>query len=155
MIYNYPYFGFPNYTKYMAQTYPYNYYNNNFNRPNNSVYNNQFNNNSNNLQGSTFNQNSNSYNGRINKSNNAPFRNNQPNKKRNNKQLYNNKNSPKSPSNIKTFPSSNTDSAPLFNLFGIQLYFDDILLICIILFLYNEKIEDNYLLIALVLLLLS
>lgn len=109
MIYNYPYFGFPNYTKYMAQTYPYNYYNSNFNRPNNSIYNNQFNNNSNNLQ------NSNSYNGRINKSNNAP----------------------------------------LFTLFGIQLYFDDILLICIILFLYNEKIEDNYLLIALVLLLLS
>lgn len=119
MIYNYPYFGFPNYTKYMAQTYPYNYYGNNYSKQNNSVYNNQ------------------------------------PNK---NKQIYNQNNSKYDSSyKIKKLSSSNTNtgSTPLFNLFGIQLYFDDVLLICIILFLYNEKIEDNYLLIALILLLLS
>lgn len=42
-----------------------------------------------------------------------------------------------------------------FDLFGIHLYFDDILLICVILFLYNEKIDDYYLLLALILLLLG
>lgn len=44
---------------------------------------------------------------------------------------------------------------PLFNLFGINIYFDDILLVCIIFFLYNENIADPYLLFILVLLLLN
>ena len=47
------------------------------------------------------------------------------------------------------------DEDPLFNFGGIPLYFDDVLLICLILFLYNEKIDDYYLLLALVLLLLG
>ena len=42
-----------------------------------------------------------------------------------------------------------------FDLFGIKLYFDDILLICLIFFLYNEGVQDQYLFIALILLLLS
>ena len=41
------------------------------------------------------------------------------------------------------------------DIMGIRLYFDDLLLIGIIFFLYNEKIEDNYLFISLILLLLS
>lgn len=49
---------------------------------------------------------------------------------------------------------NNTDS-PLFRLFGIDLYFDDILLVCLILFLYDEGVEDEWLYIVLVLLLLG
>lgn len=40
-------------------------------------------------------------------------------------------------------------------LFGIRLYFDDLLLICLIWFLYNEGVKDNLLFISLILLLLS
>ena len=43
----------------------------------------------------------------------------------------------------------------LFEILGIKIFFDDILIICILLFLYEEKIEDNLLYIALILLLLS
>lgn len=42
-----------------------------------------------------------------------------------------------------------------FEIFGIKLYYDDILLICLIFFLYQEDVDDPYLFIALVLLLLS
>lgn len=38
---------------------------------------------------------------------------------------------------------------------GIKLYFDDILLICLIFFLYNENVKDTYLFLSLILLLLS
>lgn len=47
------------------------------------------------------------------------------------------------------------DEKPMFELFGIKLYQDDILLICLIFFLYNEGIKDEFLFIALILLLLS
>lgn len=50
-------------------------------------------------------------------------------------------------------PKSNNDV--IFEIFGIKLYFDDILLICLIFFLYNEGVQDQYLFIALILLLLS
>lgn len=43
----------------------------------------------------------------------------------------------------------------IFEIFGIKLHFDDILLICLIFFLYNEGVKDEFLFIALVLLLLS
>lgn len=49
---------------------------------------------------------------------------------------------------------NNTDDS-FFELFGIKLYFDDILLICMIFFLYSEGVEDQMLFIALILLLLS
>lgn len=42
-----------------------------------------------------------------------------------------------------------------FNLFGIKLYHDDILLIGLIFFLYQEDVKDQYLFFALILLLLS
>ena len=38
---------------------------------------------------------------------------------------------------------------------GIKLYFDDLLLICLIFFLYTEGVKDNWLFISLILLLLS
>lgn len=43
----------------------------------------------------------------------------------------------------------------MFELLGIKLYQDDIILICLIFFLYNEGIKDEFLFIALILLLLS
>ena len=42
-----------------------------------------------------------------------------------------------------------------FELFGLKLYFDDILLICLIFFLYQEGVRDDELFISLILLLLS
>lgn len=50
-------------------------------------------------------------------------------------------------------PSQSEDA--LFNLFGVKLHFDDVLLICLIFFLYNEGVKDEYLFIVLILLLLS
>ncbi len=49
---------------------------------------------------------------------------------------------------------TNKDTS-IFEIFGIKLYFDDILLIALIFFLYNEGVEDNFLFISLILLLLS
>lgn len=43
----------------------------------------------------------------------------------------------------------------IFEIFGIKLHYDDILLICLIFFLYTEGVKDEFLFIALVLLLLS
>ena len=47
------------------------------------------------------------------------------------------------------------DRLPIFEIFGIKLYFDDILLVALIFFLYDEGVQDNMLFIALILLLLS
>ena len=43
----------------------------------------------------------------------------------------------------------------LFDIFGVQLHSDDILLLCLIFFLYQEGVKDEFLFMALVLLLLS
>ncbi len=43
----------------------------------------------------------------------------------------------------------------VFEILGIKLYFDDLLLICLIFFLYNEGVQDQYLFIILVMLLLT
>ena len=48
--------------------------------------------------------------------------------------------------------SSNNE---LFEILGMKIYFDDLLLICILLFLYQEGIKDEYLFITIILLLLS
>lgn len=48
-----------------------------------------------------------------------------------------------------------SDNVPVFNLLGINLYFDDVLLILVIFFLYNENVNDPYLFITLILLLLT
>ena len=42
-----------------------------------------------------------------------------------------------------------------FEIFGLKLFFDDVLLICIIFFLYQEGVKDNELFISLILLLLT
>ena len=56
--------------------------------------------------------------------------------------------------NINNENNTISDS-PLFQLFGINLYFDDVLLICLIWFLYDEGVKDDSLFMALILLLLS
>ena len=47
------------------------------------------------------------------------------------------------------------NESEVFEIFGLRLHFDDILLICLIFFLYNEGVKDYYLFISLILLLLS
>lgn len=69
----------------------------------------------------------------------------------------------KSYNNVNSNPISNTsndkkefkDRQELFDFLGIKLYFDDVLLICLIFFLYNEGVKDQYLFISLIMLLLS
>ena len=52
--------------------------------------------------------------------------------------------------------SEDTESSEvLFELFGLRLYFDDILIICILFFLYSERVKDEELFICLLLLLLT
>ena len=50
--------------------------------------------------------------------------------------------------------SNDTDNN-FIDFFGIKLYFDDLLIIGLLIFLYNEDVKDTYLYIALILLLLS
>jgi hypothetical protein len=51
--------------------------------------------------------------------------------------------------------SKSDSDSQYFDLFGIRLYFDDILILCLLFFLYQEKVDDQLLFIALLLLLLS
>ena len=49
---------------------------------------------------------------------------------------------------------SNSDN-PILELFGIKLYLDDIMILCLLFLLYKENVKDEMLFIALILLLLS
>ena len=51
--------------------------------------------------------------------------------------------------------SPDKDNQVLINILGIDLYSDDILILCILFFLYTEGIKDEMLFISLVLLLLT
>ncbi len=57
--------------------------------------------------------------------------------------------------NINTSETPSNLSSPILNIFGKALYYDDILLICIIFFLYKEEVKDESLFVALILLLLN
>ena len=50
---------------------------------------------------------------------------------------------------------SSEASDAFFEIFGLKLYFDDILIMCILFFLYNEKVHNEELFICLILLLLT
>ena len=43
----------------------------------------------------------------------------------------------------------------IFEIFGLKIYLDDALIICILFFLYQEKIKDDGLFLILILLLLT
>ena len=49
---------------------------------------------------------------------------------------------------------SNND-IPVFEMFGINLFLDDIIIICILIFLYKEEVKDQFLYIILFMLLLA
>lgn len=64
--------------------------------------------------------------------------------------------------NTKTEDSTNStnhhsdeSSEYFFEIFGLKLYYDDILIICLLYFLYNEGIQDQELFLCLILLLIS
>ena len=46
------------------------------------------------------------------------------------------------------------NNEPIFEMFGIHLYLDDIIIICILIFLYQEEVNDQLLYITLFMLLL-
>lgn len=48
-----------------------------------------------------------------------------------------------------------SDDDQYFDIFGIRLHFDDILILCLLFFLYQEGVNDQMLFIALLLILLS
>lgn len=58
------------------------------------------------------------------------------------------------PIHFKT-PLFNDIEEPIFEILGIQLYLDDIIIIGLLFFLYQENVQDEMLYIALILLLLS
>lgn len=47
------------------------------------------------------------------------------------------------------------NNSEYFEILGLKLYFDDLILISLICFLYNEGVKDQFLFISLILLLLS
>lgn len=50
---------------------------------------------------------------------------------------------------------NNDSTDQIFEIFGIKLHFDDILIICLLILLYNEGVKDYSLFISLILLLIS
>ncbi len=61
----------------------------------------------------------------------------------------------RSKKNDENIYSKKSQEEPIFEVFGLNLYFDDILIIALIFFLYNEGVRDNMLFVSLILLLLS
>lgn len=59
------------------------------------------------------------------------------------------------PTKEKEQEHSSCEDRVFFEVLGMKLYFDDILLICLIFFLYTEGVQDEMLFLALILLLLS
>lgn len=144
MIANYPYFGLPNYMRYMNMGMPMTQVSPM--RPN--FY----------TQGSSFRKQPNNKYQERNYSSNIPQNNNiSKDNTRTNSQTKENLNT----HNEKHSKSDNCssqnfqDSSPMFNLLGLNIYFDDILIICVLFFLYNEGVNDPYLFLTLVLLLMS
>lgn len=85
----------------------------------------------------------------------VPFSNSSSQKAKNNYSNHHNNNS-----NNKTYEptglkETSEDNENIFEIFGLKLHSDDILLICLIFFLFKEGVQDEYLFIALILLLLS
>lgn len=52
-------------------------------------------------------------------------------------------------------PAKKSPDPVWFDLFGIKLYFDDVLILSLLFFLYKEEVKDEGLFLALVLLLIS
>ncbi len=139
---SFPFFRFPyNYRYYSHNPY---YLNTNNNYSNNSNY---------------FGQNNNSNNTKINDeiTDNINFKNNVNNENIDNRNEYKKKSSRYNtfnPLNI-NFSGFNDIEQPLLEVMGIKLYLDDIIILGLLFFLYNEGVKDDILFISLILLLLS
>jgi len=59
------------------------------------------------------------------------------------------------PIDDKSYKKSSSDDDFWFDLFGIKLYSDDVLILSLLFFLYKEEVKDEGLFLALVLLLIS
>lgn len=160
MIPNYPYFGLPNYMRYMNPN-PYPQHKSNISNIKNSysVNTNQYNPH---LQRAEFNNYSNQTKSSTPKINNFSNFNNRTIDSFGN--ISSNNKSSKSGFNAqgsqKKYPDSTAEASqysysPMFNLLGLNIYFDDILIVCILFFLYSEHVDDPFLFIVLVLLLMS
>lgn len=142
-MYNYPFSSFPYYKRYSAN--PNMYYNkSNFTPPVNITKqpyytNNRYNNLNSNSKSLNNSKSKNSFNEKSSNSKNT-----------NSKSFY-------GLSFLDNFfhQDDRDDDENYFDLFGLKLYNDDILLIGLIFFLYKEDVKDQYLFIALILLLLS
>ena len=62
---------------------------------------------------------------------------------------------PESPNSTSPKCDFISQNPQIFHIAGITLYFDDILIICLLFFLYSEGVKDEMLFICLILLLLS
>jgi hypothetical protein len=67
----------------------------------------------------------------------------------------NTKNSNIKKENKPNIPSLKKDTSTYIDILGIKIQFDDILILSLIYFLYTEKVQDDWLFLALLLLLLS
>lgn len=131
MMYNYPFFGFPSFRRNYYKM-P-NYYNSNYYKTN---------------------QASKSFNNKTSINSNS---------NNNSQSSANTKKEPNFSSSIQTeskkldFSCDNNfyNDADFFNIFGFSLHIDDLLILALLFFLYQEGIEDMYLYIALILLLFS
>lgn len=65
-----------------------------------------------------------------------------------NKNIENQKKSNET-NNFDTNNYSSCEHEEMFNICGIKLSFDDLLIICLLLFLYSENVKDNFLYLAL------
>lgn len=74
--------------------------------------------------------------------------------KNDNNMNFKNQNNIEYPHSTEMDETSEKDD-PIFEILGIKLHSDDILLICLIFFLFKEGVQDEYLFISLILLLLS
>ena len=143
MIYNYPFGGIPPFRKFYYQNA--NYYN-----TNNSKYNkNNVAPSSNSFENSTSNLNNNNFN-HFNKNDNQNCYCNTQKEPTLSSSIQN--------ENKKVDFSCNDNfynDTEYFNLFGLSLHIDDLLILALLFFLYQEGIDDLYLYIALILLLLN
>ena len=149
MMYDYPYYGSPNYIDYKKRE----HYRNSEkqrqaeNLKNHNFYSEQRGHSSllykNNLSSRRVSPSAKKPNFHITQKNNRPFR---PIQNVSNPSLLNSSNSKS---------SSQNDDRDFFDIFGVRLYMDDLIIIALLYFLYSEGVRDYELFISLILLLLS
>lgn len=128
MMYNYPYFGFPSFRR---RYYNPNYLNNDLhNFENQSSF-------SKNTENNTANNCYNKSTTNLNISSAKEYTHNKEERKNSNNSSF------------------NFDTDKCFNIFGISIHLDDLIILFLLYFLYSEEIDDQYLFIALIFLLLS